>query len=139
MYAPREINLLMLAFALPPTILILRRAIDPRLAPFLYALLVLYLLSRLLELLDAVPTLERVLFQLQMLATIGVLAWLLRRHRIVRRESVVSVSTQRELDGPRDPGGRRRLRRSAGRRPARASPSWAASSPTRRSARSTPP
>jgi len=92
MYAPREINLLMLAFALPPTILILRRAIDPRLAPFLYALLVLYVLSRLLELLDGVPTVERVLFQLQMLATIGVLAWLLRRHRIVRRESAVSVS-----------------------------------------------
>jgi small-conductance mechanosensitive channel len=92
MYAPREINLLLLAVALPPTILILRRAIDPRLAPFLYALLVLYVLSRLLEVLDAVPAIERVLFQVQMLATIGVLAWLLRRHYLVRRESGAPVN-----------------------------------------------
>ncbi len=86
-YAPREINLLLLAVALPPAILILRRAIDLRLAPFLYALLVLYVLSRLLDLLDAVPTVERLLFQLQMVATIAVLAWLLRRHHLVRREA----------------------------------------------------
>ena len=86
-YAPREINLLLLAVALPPTILILRRAIDPRLAPFLYALVVVYALSRLLELLDKVPALERLLFQLQMLATVSLLAWLLRKHHLVRREA----------------------------------------------------
>ena len=91
-YAPREINLLLLAVALPPTIMILRRAIDPRLAPFLYVLLVLYVLGRLLELLDAVPAIERVLFQMQMLATIGILAWLLRKHRLVRRESEATVT-----------------------------------------------
>lgn len=92
MYAPREINLLLLAVALPPTILILRRAIDRRLAPFLYSLVVLYLLSRLLELLDAAPAIERALFQLQMLAIIGVLAWLLRRHRSVCIESGTLVN-----------------------------------------------
>jgi small-conductance mechanosensitive channel len=85
-YAPREINLLLLAIALPATILILRRVIEPRLAPFLYTLLVLYALSRMLELLDAVPALERALFQVQMLATVGLLAWLLRRHHRLRHE-----------------------------------------------------
>ncbi len=91
-YAPREINLLLLAVALPPTILILRRAIDPRLAPFLYALVIVYALSRLLELLDKVPALERLLFQLQMLATVCLLAWLLRKHYLVRRESEAAVT-----------------------------------------------
>ena len=91
-YAPREINLLLLAVALLPTILILRRAMDPRLAPFLYALIVLYVLSRLLELLDAAPLLERVLFQVQMLATVGALAWLLRKHQLLRRESGLAVT-----------------------------------------------
>src|SRR5690606_11889271 len=81
MYAPREINLILLAVALPPSILILRRVIDPRLAPFLYALLVVYVASRLVETLDAVPAIERVLFQLLMVATLAVLGWLLRRHR----------------------------------------------------------
>ena len=88
-YAPREINLLLLAVALPPTILIVRRVVDPRLAPFLYALVVVYAVSRLLELLDKVPALERVLFQLQMLATVSLLAWLLRKHTLMRRESCV--------------------------------------------------
>jgi len=91
-YAPREINLLLLAVALPPTILILRRAIDPRLAPFLYALVVVYALSRLLELLDKVPALERLLFQLQMIATVSLLAWLLRKHYLVRRECAVAMN-----------------------------------------------
>ena len=86
-FAPREINLLLLALALPATILILRRVIDPRLAPFLYSLLALYVLSRVLELLDTVPVLERVLFQLQMLATVALLAWLLRRHHRLRHST----------------------------------------------------
>jgi hypothetical protein len=88
MYAPREINLILLAVALPPAILILRRVIDPRLAPFLYALLVVYVASRLVETLDAVPAIERVLFQLLMVASLAVLAWLLHRHGALRRESV---------------------------------------------------
>lgn len=87
MYAPGEVNLLVLAVALLPTILILQRVVDPRLAPFLHALLVLYVLSRLLEVLDAVPSIERPLFQLQMLATIGGLIWLLRSRYVARREA----------------------------------------------------
>src|SRR5690606_15009596 len=108
MYAPREINLILLAVALPPSILILRRVVDPRLAPFLYALVVVYVASRLVETLDAVPAIERVLFQLQMVATLAVpaigrglfqrrlgatlavLAWLLHRHRALRREAAAT-------------------------------------------------
>jgi small-conductance mechanosensitive channel len=87
MYAPREINLILLAVALPPSILILRRVMDPRLAPFLYSLLVVYVASRLAETLDAVPTIERVLFQLLMVATLAVLGWLLHRHGALQREA----------------------------------------------------
>ncbi len=92
MYAPREINLILLAVALPPSILILRRVVDPRLAPFLYAMLVVYVASRLVETLDAVPAIERVLFQLLMVATLAVLGWLLRRHRLLRREAARSTA-----------------------------------------------
>ena len=87
MYAPGEINLLVLAVALLPTILILQRVVDPRLAPFLYTLLVLYVLSRLLEVLDAVPSIERALFQLQMVVTVGGLLWLLRSRYLAHREA----------------------------------------------------
>ncbi len=86
-YAPSEVNLLVLLAALVPTIVVLRRVVDAPLAPFLYALLVLYALNRLLELLDAVPAIERPLFQLQMLLTTGGLAWLLRNRALARREA----------------------------------------------------
>ncbi len=86
-YAPSEVNLLVLLAALVPTIVVLRRVVDAPLAPFLYALLALYALNRLLELLDAVPAIERPLFQLQMLLTTGGLAWLLRNRALARREA----------------------------------------------------
>ena len=38
----------------------------------------------------AQPALERLLFQLQMLVTVSLLAWLLRKHSLVRRESGVA-------------------------------------------------
>lgn len=83
-YAPREFNLLLLTLALPPTIVILRRLIHRNLASFLYALLVLYVVNRLREMLGVAVLWERLLFELQLAGTLLFLFWFLRPRRLSR-------------------------------------------------------
>ena len=88
-FAPREFNLLLLALALPPTIVILRRLIHRNLASFLYALLVLYVVNRLREMLGASVVWERLLFELQLAGTLLFLFWFLRPRRLARMPAEV--------------------------------------------------
>lgn len=90
MYAPRPFNLLLLTLALPPTILILRRLIHRNLVVFLYALLTLYALNRLREIFGAAMVWERLLFALQLGATLLFLAWFLRPRYLARIPATVT-------------------------------------------------
>ncbi|WP_025916656.1 mechanosensitive ion channel family protein [Herminiimonas sp. CN] len=90
-YAPHEFNLLLLALALPPTIVILRRLIHRKLAAFLYALLVLYVVNRLREMFGAAVLWERLLFELQLAGTLLFLFWFLRPRRLAQMPPAVSA------------------------------------------------
>ena len=75
--APRLFWAVVGAAALVPTVIVLRRLIEPRLAPILYALIVFYLLDQVRSVTASIPLASRLLFLGQMLGGIGFLLWLL--------------------------------------------------------------
>lgn len=89
-YAPREFKLLLLTLVLPPTIVILRRLIHRKLASFLYALLLLYVVNQLREMFGAAVAWERLLFELQVASTLLFLFWFLRPRRLSRLPAEVT-------------------------------------------------
>ena len=75
---------LVIALALFPSVLILRRFIHPHMHLGLYAVVVFYLVGLVSDLSEALPTLERVILMVQMLAGVTLLGWLLRPARLGR-------------------------------------------------------
>jgi small-conductance mechanosensitive channel len=76
--APRWIQALLGAVALVPTLLILRRLLERRLFPILYALVGLYLVTQLRLLAASVPSLGRLFFLVETGGGFLFLIWLLR-------------------------------------------------------------
>ena len=72
----------LLAAALIPTVLILRRMIEPALFPILYAMVVAYVLDQLRHLFGEQPILSRALFLFEVIAAVLFLLWLLRSKRL---------------------------------------------------------
>jgi potassium efflux system protein len=76
--APRLIQTIMAMVALVPTIIILRRLLDPTLHPVLTGLVIIFFVSQVHSLLASVADLERLIFLGQMLGVSIFLFWLLR-------------------------------------------------------------
>jgi potassium efflux system protein len=72
----------LLAAALLPTLLILRRLIEPALFPILYAMVAAYVLDQLRHLATDQPVLSRVLFLIEVIAAEFFIVWLLRSKRL---------------------------------------------------------
>ena len=72
----------LLAIALLPTVIILRRIIEPALFPILYALVIAYVLDQLRHVLSGEPLMGRFLFLAEIIAVAVFLLWLLRSNRI---------------------------------------------------------
>jgi small-conductance mechanosensitive channel len=81
---PPVFSNLVVAVALFPSVLILRRFLHPNLYLLLYATVVFYLVGLVSDLSDALPTLERVILMIQTLAGVALLGWLLRPARLGR-------------------------------------------------------
>ncbi len=80
--APRLLTVILGAAALIPTIFILRRLIERPLYPILNALVAVYFVSRLCDLVAASPVLSRGLFLVEFLGGMLFLGWLIRSERL---------------------------------------------------------
>jgi potassium-dependent mechanosensitive channel len=80
--APSLVQALILLIALVPTVVLLRRLLEPHLYPILNALLILYFLDQLRILVGSMPELARLLFLGEMLGAFLVLVWLLRNRHL---------------------------------------------------------
>ena len=78
--APPGVTQLRFTIALIPAVLILRRLVEPPLFPFLTALVVLFFVDRLRQMIGVAPA--RLLFLGEMLAVAGLLLWLMRPARL---------------------------------------------------------
>ena len=76
--APRLIQVILATLALIPSVVILRRLLDRRLSPILYALVIMFFVDQLRILAASLPELARLLFLAQMLGGLLFLLWLLR-------------------------------------------------------------
>jgi hypothetical protein len=79
---PPVFSQLVIAVALFPSVLILRRFIHPHLHLLLYATVVFYLVGLVSDFSAALPRLERVILMVQTLAGVALLGWLLRPARL---------------------------------------------------------
>ena len=80
--APRLIQVILATLALIPSVAILRRLLDRRLSPILYALVIMFFVDQLRILAASLPELARLLFLGQMLGGLVFLLWLLRSHHL---------------------------------------------------------
>jgi potassium-dependent mechanosensitive channel len=80
--APRWIQVGLAAMALIPTLLILRRLIERRLFPILYAMIGIFFLGELRILVASLPALARFFFLCQAVGTVLFLIWLLRSGKL---------------------------------------------------------
>jgi small-conductance mechanosensitive channel len=80
--APSLFWAVLLAAALLPAVLILRRLIEPALFPILYAMVISYVLDQLRHVIADQPILSRVLFLIEVVAAGLFLAWLLHSRRL---------------------------------------------------------
>jgi potassium efflux system protein len=80
--APTLFKVGLLAAALLPTVMILRRVIEPALFPILYAMVAAYVVDQLRDLVGGEPIFGRLLFLLEVIAAILFLVWLLRSKRL---------------------------------------------------------
>jgi small-conductance mechanosensitive channel len=92
--APRLLWAVIVAAALVPTVLILRRVLHRGLLPVLYALVACYVLDQLRGVWAAQPLLARVLLMAEMLGGAAFLAWLVRSGRLA-----AAVGTRRNRLG----------------------------------------
>jgi small-conductance mechanosensitive channel len=81
---PRALAQLLGAAALIPSVLILRRLVDPPVFPVLNALVVFWFVDRVRELFPGMMSLVRPLFLLEMLAVVALLGWLMHPARLKR-------------------------------------------------------
>ena len=87
---PRQAVLLLATIALFPAVLVLRRLLPPPLVPALYTLAAFFLVDRIRDMLGLLPTLERGLFLVEMLAALALLAlarWYNRTHDYLAADS----------------------------------------------------
>ncbi|MDO5056119.1 MAG: mechanosensitive ion channel [Lautropia sp.] len=77
-YPPSSLSLLLVMLALLPTVLLLRKVVEPYLATYLHWLLALYAFNQVPDVFRFNPSWERVFFQVQLLVTIGLLLHLQR-------------------------------------------------------------
>ncbi|MGB7158039.1 MAG: mechanosensitive ion channel domain-containing protein, partial [Tepidisphaeraceae bacterium] len=80
--APQLLWMILFAVALVPAVILLRRLMEPRLAPALYALIVFYFVDQVRVLLAAQPVLSRLLFIAQMLGGLLFTVWFIRSGRL---------------------------------------------------------
>ncbi|MGB8466147.1 MAG: hypothetical protein WCE49_14455, partial [Terrimicrobiaceae bacterium] len=80
--APRLIQVILATLALIPSVVILRRLLDRRLSPILYALVIMFFVDQLRILAVSLPELARLLFLAQMLGGLLFLLWLLRSQHL---------------------------------------------------------
>jgi potassium-dependent mechanosensitive channel len=80
--APRLLLALLFVVALIPTIRILRRLLEPKLSPILNAVLILFVVDELREIVAALPNFARLLLLAELLGAIAFLIWLIRSRRL---------------------------------------------------------
>ena len=93
--APFAIRQLMALLALVPVLRVLRPMVDPALVPGLDAFAAFYAVDRVRDLISTAPLVEQVLFLVEMLAGIALMAWVLRPRRLTGVE--LSEDQQRAL------------------------------------------
>jgi potassium efflux system protein len=81
-HPPRLLWVAVSALGAIPTVVIVRRIIQPYLRPVLYALVGLYFAERLRTLASPSPAISRLLFLVEMLASVVLLCWALRSFRL---------------------------------------------------------
>ena len=95
--APRLIQAVLGGAALFPTVLILRRLLEPKLFPILHALVVIYFVSQLRLLTASLPVLSRLLFLAEMLGCFVFLLWLVRSGHLMTSAAETSVRFSRAI------------------------------------------
>ena len=80
--SPRLLAAILGAAALVPTVIILRRLIEPHLLPVLYLLVVFYFVDQLRTIAASLPLVSRLLFLAEMLAGMLFLVWFVRSRRM---------------------------------------------------------
>ena len=80
-YPPSSLSLLLVMLALLPTVLLLRKVVEPYLATYLHWLLALYAFNQVPDVFKFDPSFERLFFQSQLVVTIGLLIHLQRNRR----------------------------------------------------------
>jgi len=80
--APARVKDLLLALAFVPVIRLVRRMVDPRVPPIIYAVVILYMVDLLRRALGGVPLVEQALLFLESAAVAAALGWLLHRDRL---------------------------------------------------------
>ena len=82
--APRGAGLVPAVLAAGAVLRIGRRFLVPAMAPLAWGLLVFFAIDRARDFLETMPTLERVVFLMEMVGVLGFLFWLLRPSRIAK-------------------------------------------------------
>ncbi len=96
-YAPEQLHLFAQSVAVVPAVLIVSRLLAPANRPVVWALVVVFLVDRVRDVLDTLPTLERAVFLLELIGAVAFLLWVRRPRRIAeippeaRRETLFRV------------------------------------------------
>jgi len=81
-HAPRLLGAIIIALALAPTIIVVRRLLDQRLLPILYALGVFFTIDRLRSVILTQPRMHQFLLVVEMAAGAALLFWFIRSGRL---------------------------------------------------------
>lgn len=93
--APRLLLALLFVVALIATVRILRRLLESRLFPILNALLILFVVDELREIVAALPNFARILLLAEVLGAIAFLIWLIRSRRLSAAADNISKRSSR--------------------------------------------